>query len=121
MLDITPDAMTQLRALQAGLTQPCLGLRIQLSGNACQGWQIRLGWTNRLLGSDLSWQQDGLPLIVERQSWSQLQGCSIRLAERQGQPGLSIQLAQQACQCDQSDCHHSPASSSPSIDAACGR
>ena len=104
MLQIDPDALEALYRVQNQLTTPALGLRLIPSGDACQGWQLQLGWSNRLLADDLRWQCGEPTLIADRHHWPLLRGSQLSLSEKNGETGLSVRLQPASCQCEHSSC-----------------
>ena len=112
MIDIQPEALATLQALQQSLTQPHFGLRLVVSGDPCHGSNLAVGWSAQMLGDDLRLDLPGLSLVADRRQWPQLKGAVITLAQRQGETGLEIKLQPAGCQCDTGRCEPTAAGSS---------
>ena len=104
MLQIDSGALKALQTLKAELSKPVQGLRMIPSGDNCQGYQLQLGWSDKLFTDDLQFELAGITLIADRSHWSLLQGGTIELTEKEGIPGLSVKLQPAGCQCESGRC-----------------
>lgn len=104
MIQIEPAALAQLKKYHQLLKQPCAGLRLIAEGDPCIGVKVQLGWTAQQELEDVMFEQQGLTLLADRRHWPLLKGCQISLAERLGEPGLTIQVKPAGCECSKGRC-----------------
>lgn len=104
MIQIEPDAFAALQQLHQQLTVPCEGLRLEASGNSCQGVRIGMMWTAIQYPDDIQLNIQGLRVLADRLQWPYLDQCRISLSVQHDVPGFSIQPQPMQCQCSEGSC-----------------
>lgn len=104
MIQIEAETVHQLISLHQQLRVPCAGLRIVLTGDACQGWRVGLAWSAEARPQEYAVDYQGLVLLAPIAHWPYLQGARIQAGDRDGQRGVWVELQAKACHCDNQVC-----------------
>lgn len=104
MLDIDPQASATLQRIALNLPSRPAGLRLWVTGDACQGYKVKAHWSASRQADDVVVEQAGLTLLADEFQWSLLKGGTVTLGERDGIAGLLIKVAPASCQCDSGQC-----------------
>ena len=104
MIEIEPSALAVLKRLQLNLSSPVAGLRLNASGDACQGIKVQAAWSAAQRHDDVSMVLGGLVLLADEPAWALLQEATISLGERKGESGLLIKVTPTSCQCAKGSC-----------------
>jgi len=104
MIEVTPSAVQQLRALLSG--QPDAqqkGLRVQIAKGGCSGLQYEMSLDEKRAG-DAVIERDGVQFLIDPESAGYLQGATLDF--RDGLTGVGFQIlnpnAARTCGCGSS-------------------
>ena len=77
MIQVTPAAVSKVKALLAAENREGFGLRVAVQGGGCSGFQYRLTFENTENANDQILQVNGLKVFVDAMSGMYLDGANI--------------------------------------------
>jgi iron-sulfur cluster assembly accessory protein len=104
MIEITPQAVTKVKALLASENKDGFGLRVAIQGGGCSGFQYGLTFDNEQRPNDQVLEFDGLKIFVDAMSGMYLQGARIDYLETLQGSGFKIENPNSSGSCG---CGHS--------------
>ena len=101
---LTPPAAEAVRDLLAKRNLPDYALRVFVSGGGCSGFQYGMALENNIRPTDLSFEYDGVQLVVDEVSIQYLMGATIDYVESVMGSGFKIENpnAVSSCGCGSS-------------------
>lgn len=90
LVTITPAAADAVRDLLAKRNLENYGLRIFISGGGCSGFQYGLALEDNIRENDLSYEMEGVRLVVDEVSIDYLRGASIDYVDELMGSGFKI-------------------------------
>lgn len=103
VITLTDAAVAKIKALVAeeGEDQ---ALRIAVTGGGCSGFQYALGFDTETHADDLTWEQDGVRVILDESSAEYLQGAQVDFQDGLNGKGFAIENPNSSgsCGCGQS-------------------
>jgi iron-sulfur cluster assembly accessory protein len=104
MIEITPQAVTKVKALLAAENKNGFGLRVAIQGGGCSGFQYGLTFENEQRPNDQVLEVEGLKVYVDAMSGMYLQGARIDYLETLQGSGFKIENPNSSGSCG---CGHS--------------
>ncbi|HEY2932613.1 MAG TPA: iron-sulfur cluster insertion protein ErpA [Acidobacteriota bacterium] len=81
MISLTPTAVTKVKEILAQQQEHYEGLRVQIVGGGCSGFQYSMAFEAKSNGDDNVVEVDGLKVFVDAQSLAYLDGTEIDYVE----------------------------------------
>jgi iron-sulfur cluster assembly accessory protein len=81
MLSMTDKAQEKVKEILAGQPEPYAGLRVQVVGGGCSGFQYHMGFEKQPNSGDEVLDLDGFKMFVDRGSLIYLDGTQIDFVE----------------------------------------
>jgi iron-sulfur cluster assembly accessory protein len=81
MVHLTPAALSKVKEIMAQQPEPQAGLRVQVIGGGCSGFQYSMAFEPQSGGEDSVLTLDGLKVFVDSQSLAYLDGTEIDYVE----------------------------------------
>jgi|SRR5262245_57450047 len=104
MLEITPRAVAQIRALMKAEGAQAAGLRVSVKASGCSGLEYVMEFADRARPTDQAFQAEGLQVFVDVESAAYLEG--VRLDWGEGLLGSGFKFtnpnASKTCGCGKS-------------------
>jgi len=104
MIEITPQAVTKVKALLAAENKNGFGLRVAIQGGGCSGFQYGLTFENEQRPNDQVLEVEGLKVYVDAMSGMYLEGARIDYLETLQGSGFKIENPNSSGSCG---CGHS--------------
>ena len=103
-ITLTPAAQNAVRDLIAKRELEGYALRVFVSGGGCSGMQYGMALENNIRESDLTWEFDGVKVVIDEISIDYLRGASVDYIEDVMGSGFKIDNpnAVSACGCGSS-------------------
>ncbi|HEY8190310.1 MAG TPA: iron-sulfur cluster insertion protein ErpA [Micavibrio sp.] len=76
-ITLTDGLVKKIRRLQAGQNQPSLMLRVAVLGGGCSGFQYEFSFTTAPEAGDLTFEKDGVCVVVDDVSLEFLKNCTV--------------------------------------------
>lgn len=90
LVELTPAAADAVRDLLAKRNLENYGLRIFISGGGCSGFQYGLALENNIRENDLTYEMNGVRMVVDEVSIDYLRGASIDFVDELMGSGFKI-------------------------------
>ena len=74
---LTPAALGQMRAALESEADQEQGIRVAVVGGGCAGFQYSMSFEKSPRPGDTAWEQDGIPIFVDKMSIGYLAGCQV--------------------------------------------
>jgi iron-sulfur cluster assembly accessory protein len=103
VITLTPTAVSKLTELLNEEGEP-QALRIAVTGGGCSGFQYALGFDTDVLDDDISWEQEGVKVVIDETSAEYLRGAHVDFQDGLQGKGFSIENPNStgSCGCGQS-------------------
>ena len=104
MLSLTTTAVTKVKEILAQQEEPYEGLRVQVVGGGCSGFQYSMAFERQANGGDQVLEMGGLKIFVDTQSLTYLDGTEIDYVEAIQGSGFKFNNpnAKSSCGCGES-------------------
>ncbi|MBI3940651.1 MAG: iron-sulfur cluster insertion protein ErpA [Acidobacteria bacterium] len=104
MLSLTPTAVSKVKEILAQQAEGYEGLRVQVVGGGCSGFQYSMAFEHQSNGGDSVLDLDGLKIFVDPQSLTYLDGTEIDYVETLQGSGFKFNNpnAKSSCGCGES-------------------
>ncbi len=81
MIILTPTAVSKVKEIMAQQPETYEGLRVQVLGGGCSGFQYSMAFERQSNGEDSVLNVDGLKVFIDQQSLNYLDGTEIDYVE----------------------------------------
>jgi iron-sulfur cluster assembly protein len=98
-ITLTPAAAHAVRELIEKRNVPDYALRVFISGGGCSGFQYGMALENNIRPQDLTWEFDGVKVVVDEISIDYLRGASIDFVEGVMGSGFKIENPNAVASC----------------------
>jgi iron-sulfur cluster assembly protein len=98
-ITLTPAAAQAVRELIEKRNVPDYALRVFISGGGCSGFQYGMALENNIRPQDLTWEFDGVKVVVDEISIDYLRGASIDFVEGVMGSGFKIENPNAVASC----------------------
>lgn len=104
IIELTPQAQEQAKALLGKQEEPKEGLRVAVIGGGCSGLQYKLGWDNPKESDAVYEYENGLKVIVDEKSAFFLLGAHLEYHDEIDHSGFEVvnPNASSTCGCGKS-------------------
>ena len=104
MITLTPQALAQVKELLTQEKQPGAALRVGVKGGGCSGLSYMMGFDATVREQDVTYEQDGVKILVDPKSHLYLDGTTIDFQGGLGGTGFAFQNpnAKSSCGCGSS-------------------
>ena len=104
MITLTPKALEQVKTTLQQEKQPGAALRVGVKGGGCSGLTYMMGFDANIQEKDVTYEQDGVKIIVDPKSHLYLDGTTIDYQGGLGGSGFAFQNpnAKNSCGCGSS-------------------
>ena len=101
MITLTPQALNQVKQLIAQEKQPGAALRVGVKGGGCSGLTYMMGFDVATREQDVTYEQDGVKIVVDPKSHLYLDGTTIDFQGGLGGQGFAFSNpnAKTSCGC----------------------
>lgn len=103
MITLTERAADRVRDLLQREGRPKGALRLRVTAGGCSGFRYELAF-DELRDADHALEQHGVPIVIDAESVSHLQGCILDYADGLNESGFQIENpnAETTCGCGES-------------------
>ena len=103
MITLTERAVDRVRDLLQREEDPAAALRLRVTAGGCSGFRYELAF-DEVRVTDHALEQHGVPIVIDAQSVSHLQGCILDYADGLNESGFQIENpnATTTCGCGES-------------------
>ncbi len=103
-ISLTPVALEHLREIIAKQDEQDLALRVYVASGGCSGFQYGMALDSSTQDGDMTFEQDGLKLVVDEYSLKYLQGAQVDYVDGLMGAGFTVYNpnAVSSCSCGQS-------------------
>ena len=104
MITLTLQALAQVKQLLEQEKQPGVALRVGVKGGGCSGLSYMMGFDPAIREQDVTYEQDGVKIVVDPKSHLYLDGTTIDFQGGLGGTGFAFQNpnAKSSCGCGSS-------------------
>ncbi len=103
MITLTERAAAKAKALLEREGRPAAALRLRVTAGGCSGFRYELAF-DEVRDADHTLEQHGVPIVIDGESVSHLQGCILDYADGLNESGFQIENpnAKTTCGCGES-------------------
>ncbi len=103
MITLTERAAAKAKALLEREGRPAAALRLRVTAGGCSGLRYELAF-DEVRDADHAFEQHGVPIVIDAESVSHLQGCTLDYADGLNESGFQIENpnAKTTCGCGES-------------------
>ena len=104
MITLTSKALEQVKTILQQEKQPGAALRVGVKGGGCSGLTYMMGFDANIQEKDVTYEQDGVKIVVDPKSHLYLDGTTIDYQGGLGGSGFAFQNpnAKKSCGCGSS-------------------
>ncbi|UFJ39662.1 iron-sulfur cluster insertion protein ErpA [Brevibacillus humidisoli] len=90
MITLTEQASSKVKEMLQEENNPQLFLRVGVQMGGCSGFTYGMGWDEELKEGDHTFEQDGIKIVVDKDSYPYIRGTEIDYKESMMGGGFSI-------------------------------
>ncbi|MGQ7279146.1 iron-sulfur cluster insertion protein ErpA [Brevibacillus thermoruber] len=90
MITLTEQASRKVKEMLAAENNPKLFLRVGVRPGGCSGFTYGMGWDQEMKEGDHTFEQDGIKIVVDKDSYLYIEGTRIDYKESLMGGGFSI-------------------------------
>ena len=106
MVTVTEQAVSQVTSIMKGEDKEGLSLRLGVNGGGCSGLEYYMGFDDKILETDETFESFGLKIVIDKQSLPHLDGATLDFSNDMMNSGFVFNNpnAARTCGCGKSFC-----------------
>ena len=106
MVTVTEQAVSQVTSIMKGEDKEGLSLRLGVNGGGCSGLEYYMGFDDKILETDETFESFGLKIVIDKQSLPHLDGTTLDFSNDMMNSGFVFNNpnAARTCGCGKSFC-----------------
>lgn len=103
-MTVSPAASQAVKDLMTGRNLTGFALRIFVAGKSCSGYQFGMSLDNEPAENDLSFESDGIRILVDKASQEYVKGAKLDFIDDERGKGFLVDNPSLSCSCGDDSC-----------------